>query len=400
MPDSSVHRHITECALHLAPLDGGNEGLVREYCTYPDDYFSNAEEIAPYMFFLDGVQFHYLPDTPYAPLYRYWDAAGGGLRRTVPFVNENFRHAKAGFTYYLEQILRCFRLGQPEEGKKYLGCLLHMLEDSTFGVHALEGPGGTDLFALDRMLGVPGFSSNTLAKLDCRDLAAPQYAPYILGNSCGECVMRLYAAYCRAVSDSRQCCFRFILNVLEGRGAESVPLVSRMFENSVKLCADVIATVRHLFREEPPVSTSCMLTELEPHVFPVGGFGSYRFRSFERNKAYAQDGAELPLETAGERFACGISFGSHFEGKLLYWIAPEVFRSFSCAAGFHPAVPVNGELLLELVNDGSVIETFRLSAEQPACHMQLDAPCGEFGFRFRSSPAAGIIVIGDPLLDL
>ena len=153
MPDSSVHRHITECALHLAPLEGGNEGLVGEYCTYPDAYFSDPEKLAPYMFFLDGVQFHYLPDTPYAPLYRYWDAAGC-VHRTVPFVNENFRHAKAGFTYYLEQILRCFRLGQPEEGKKYLGCLLHMLEDSTFGVHALEGPGGTDLFALDRMLGL------------------------------------------------------------------------------------------------------------------------------------------------------------------------------------------------------------------------------------------------------
>ena len=396
MPDSSIHRHITECALRLAPLDGSNAELVREYCTYPDIYFSDPEKFAPYMFFLDGVQFHYLPDTPYVPLYRYWDAAGGTMHRTVPFVNENFRHAKAGFTHYLEQIVRCFRHGQQEEGKKYLGCLLHMLEDSTFGIHALEGPGGTDIFALDRMIGIPGFSLDALAKSDCRDLLPVQYSPHILGNSCGECVMRLYAAYCFAVADSRQCCFRIIANSRQGGGEDDKPrLVRRMFENAVRLCADVIATVSHLSREEPPVSTSCLLTELEPLVFPLGG--AYRFRSFERNRAYSPDGKELPLEIDGERFENGISFGSHFEGKLLYWIAPHVFRSFSCQAGFHSAVPVKDELILELVNNGESVRTFKLSAEQPACHVRLDEPGGEFGFRFRSSPAAGVVVIGDPV---
>ena len=400
MPDSRTHSALTRAALALQTAEtGNNENLIRDYSSWPDFYFSDrGKELRPYIFFLDGIQFHYPPDTPYNDLYRYWDIGENDFHRSRPFINENFRHVSAGFRFYIENIVRNFRQNDLDEGKKYLGCLLHMLEDSCFGLHALEGAGGADAFVLDRLTDDPVQPSMIIAKIKYRDdFPKLEYVPHSLGNSPDEMVMRLYAAYCAASADSRKCGFRYILNTLENRAEQNPEQEYRMYANAVKLCADVIHTVFQLGRGMILPSGPCRLEELEPYQFPFGGFGGYRFRSFERNKAYAQDGAELPLETAGERFACGISFGSHFEGKLLYWIAPEVFRSFSCAAGFHPAVPVNGELHLELVNDGSVIETFRLSAEHPSCHVHLDAPCGEFGFRFRSAPSAGIVVIGDPL---
>ena len=35
------------------------------------------------MFFLDGVQFHYPPDTPYNALYRYWKHGKKGYAGAV-----------------------------------------------------------------------------------------------------------------------------------------------------------------------------------------------------------------------------------------------------------------------------------------------------------------------------
>ena len=52
---------------------------------------------------------------------------------------------------------------------KYLGVLLHVLQDACFGIHALEGPGGSDLFFFDR-LRIGDFSpAEVLARLDCSD---------------------------------------------------------------------------------------------------------------------------------------------------------------------------------------------------------------------------------------
>ena len=140
MPDSKVHSALTRAALALQTADtGDNEKLISEYSSWPDLYFSDRwKELEPYMFFLDGIQFHYPPDTPYNELYRYWDMdENSNFHRSRPAVNENFRHVTAGFRFYLDHILEHFARHEIEEGKKYLGCLIHMLQDSTFGLHAL-----------------------------------------------------------------------------------------------------------------------------------------------------------------------------------------------------------------------------------------------------------------------
>lgn len=403
MPDSATHCRLTESALALIPFEtGDNAGLIRDYCNYPDLYLSEPEKLAPYTFFRDGIQFHYLPDTPCNELYRYWSAdPEHGIHRSRPFINENFLHACAGFGHYISETVRRFRHGDREEGKKYLGVLLHVLEDSAFGLHALEGPGGTDVFALNRLMESPLLPLEFLTEILCPDLEPPPYVARSLGNSVDEAVMRLYAAYCRAAGDSRKCCFSFVMNCLRNQREGNPPLIRRMFDNAVCLCADVIATVYLLAAgtETPP--RSCLLSDLEPYRFPVGGFGAYRFRFWETDRAYGSDGAALPLKLEGEHGECvfshGLSFGTHYHGDLCYRIASGVFRSFACTVGLHPASPAQGWISLDIINRGAVAESFQIGPERRSRAVCVNAPSGDFGFRFRSLPGNGIVVVGDPV---
>ncbi len=400
MPDSQTHQYLTKTALSLVPSATGCEALIREYCLYPDEHFSRPEALAPYFFSTEGIQFHYLPDTPYNELYRYWEVGPEGrLRRVKSYRNPNFQHAKNGFSHYLANAVGFLRRGEAEEGKKFLGCLLHMLEDSAFGIHSLEGPGGFDLFALDRLADSPR-PTDILKKLTCEGLPAPDYRPRLLGESVGETVMRLYAAYVRTVSDSRKCCFQIVMNALNRKEEENPPPVQRMFENTVKLCADAIATVFALAEGNAHAERIRSLTELEPYEFPLGGFGPYSLRTHQIDFAYDAKGDKIPLKGIGKNgpveFRHGISFGAHFEGNLLYWIAPGTFRGFSCFPGLHPEGAVDGRVRMEIVNDGAVLAEYILSRTEPAVEVTVAGPANDFGFRMRSEKPCGIVVLGNP----
>ena len=399
MPDSRTHSALTRAALALQTAEtGNNENLIKDYSSWPDFYFSDrGKELRPYIFFLDGIQFHYPPDTPYNDLYRYWDIGENDFHRSRPFINENFLHVTAGFRFYIENIVRNFRQNDLDEGKKYLGCLLHMLEDSCFGLHALEGAGGADAFVLDRLTDDPVQPSMIIAKIKYRDdFPKLEYVPHSLGNSPDEMVMRLYAAYCAASADSRKCGFRYILNTLENRAEQNPEQEYRMYANAVKLCADVIHTVFQLGRGMILPSGPCRLEELEPYQFPFGGFGGYRFRSIVRNCAYDRQNAPIPLELDCGRFEHGISFGSHHEGSLRYWIAPGVFREFSGKIGLHSAFPVNGTAELTLFNNGIPADSFTLDGSRRSMELKIPYPENDFGLSFRSSPACGVLVLADP----
>lgn len=402
MPGGTTHSALTRAAIQLQNFDtGDNTGLIREYCSWPDVYFSSRwKELEPYMFFLDGIQFHYPPDTSYNELYRYWNRNEKGLFRSRPFVNENFRHVTAGFSFYIEHAVRHFKQGETEEGKKFLGCLLHMLEDSTFGLHALEGPGGTDAFALDRIMDSPRPITDIVVSLKWRDDFPPlKYEPHSLGNTPGEMVMKLYAAYCKATADSRKCCFRFVMDTLENRMENIFQTETRMYGNAVRLCADAIYTIYQLAEGKIiPSPDGCRLDELEPCEFPVGGFGSYRFRSFVRDSAIDRNGNPIPLELDCGKFEHGISFGTHWEGNLRYRIEPGIFREFTGKIGLHTAFPVDGEVNLAVFNNGSPVEKIRLNESCRSTDIRILQPENDFCFSFDSTPRCGVLVIADPVL--
>lgn len=401
MPDSRTHSALTRAALALQTAEtGNNENLIGDYSSWPDFYFSDrGKELRPYIFFLDGIQFHYPPDTPYNDLYRYWDIGENDFHRSRPFINENFRHVSAGFRFYIENIVRNFRQNDLDEGKKYLGCLLHMLEDSCFGLHALEGAGGADAFVLDRLTDDPVQPSMIIAKIKYRDdFPKLEYVPHSLGNSPDEMVMRLYAAYCAASADSRKCCFRYILNTLENRAEQNPEQEYRMYANAVKLCADVIHTVFQLGRGMILPSGPCRLEELEPYEFPFGGFGGYRFRSFVRNCAFDRENNAVPLELDCGKFEHGLSFGTHADGRLRYFIAPGIYRKFTCRIGLHPISPAGGNAEITWFNAGKAVRTDILDPAVRSLEIGIPEPGKEFGLSFRSDPSCGILVLADPVL--
>ena len=402
MPDKLTHSTITQAALMLHGMEfRDNMKLIEDYSSWPDFYFTERrDEVAPYMFFLEGIQFHYPPDTPYAELYRYWDYGKNGVFHGRPFVNENFRHVTEGFAFYIGKTITHWKNQEWEEGSKYLGCLLHMLEDATFGLHTFEGAHGSDPFVLDRMIDAPLQPSAIMLRLKCpQDFPDFGYSWRSLGNSPEEMVMKLYAAYSAYSSDSRKCSFKYIMNTLDDELEKNPALEKRMYSNAVTICADVIGTLLQLSRgEKVKFDAPCSLTELEPYRFPFGGFGAYRFRSFERNRAFDRENKPIDLELDCGKFEKGLSFGTHDEGDLRYWLAPGTFREFRCKAGLHSAFPVTDKLELSLVNDGNVIDLITLDGSRRSTEICIPKPEKEFGLSFHSSHRCGVVVLGEPEL--
>lgn len=370
MPAGAIHIILTCAALQLCGGFKDTGKLTSEYCLYPDDYFHAPETIGKYMFFTDGIQFHYLPDTPYNELYRYWKAGKSGVpERCMAFRNDNFRHADAGFRFYMNNAVAEWRNGRRDEAYKYLGCLLHMLEDSTFGIHALEGPDGTDIFALNRLAGRDIISQ--LCTLKCPE-ADPGFSgkPECLGGSVEEALPFLYARYVRSVRSSRQAQFRTAVELMNGTPEDRVSpeTALTMRRNAVLLCADVLTTVRAIAEETAVSPRQFRLSELEPFEFPLGG--GMHFGSFE---IHGPD----------------IVFGVHYSGRLMYMLPPGSDRFESEIRLDGGTVPVK----IKVVNGGKVCDEFELSPEKPARHISVDKPSGKFGFEFSALKPSGRLIL-------
>lgn len=406
MPSGETHSRITACALQKCPLAyGDNDALIREYCTYPDDFYGpKRNEIMPYSFFMDGIQFHYPPHIPYEETYRYWNADEEcRLFHSHKFVNSNFEFMIRGIKFYFSNALYSLNgaggFNRPEfnlrdEAMKYLGCLLHTLEDAMFGLHALEGPGGSDAFVLDRMADEEDFPvrpSYLAARLTSEGCVDTPYKPHCLGRNVDEASMRLYSEYVARVADSRKCMFKYIMHANDA--AVCSRMAQRMFDNAVQICADVIQTVFSIAKGEDCTPPEVPLTDLEPHVFPFGGFRPYRYTAFERNFAVGKDDRKCPLRLTfadGIReFSHGISFGTHAEGDLLFWIAPGSFDSCTLYLGFHSDLHF-GTANIDIINDGNVVDSFVLDGYAREINIK---PMNEFGLHFNSDTTAGCICI-------
>ena len=247
MPATAQHRRMTANALNLVPeLPGPRSRLTEEFCLYPDQALNAPEEFTRYCRLPSGEWFHYLPDVSYAELYRYHTVdCAGHIRRARAFRNGNYDFALPGFLHLLRQSATLLGDGKEEEAMKYLGVLLHVLQDACFGIHALEGPGGSDLFFFDR-LRIGDFSpAEVLARLNCSDFPFFSAAPRMLGTSVPEAALRLYSHYCRTARAARRSCMEILLAHWNGKSENTASCLS-MYRNAVLLCADVLKTVSEL----------------------------------------------------------------------------------------------------------------------------------------------------------
>jgi hypothetical protein len=386
------HTWITEAAVELLPewqkeiIAPEKENLCKEYCKYPDKYYgvSNGEheKAKPYHFETDGIQFHYIPDTPIVEKYRYWIVDNGKLKLPDQPENLNWKHAKNGFEYYLKKSINSLKGNKLKDALSFAGCLIHMLEDSTFSLHSLEGPYGTDLFVLDRLFDCGDDPSrlpnNLMASETPRDaLNAPNHKPELLGNSIDEAVFILYSRYVNATLSGRKLTFKIIQKKFEG--IESPDLYNEMFRNSVILTADVLYTIFCLASERREKLPYLYLSDIEPVERPWG-LGFYRFITLLKNKALNPHGQITPLKLiidgAPKEYQKGISFGSHAEFSFVYEIPAGIYKSLDLDLGLQAEFVNDGEIRIQILNNGNSVFDQTFDKATPSATARIDAPSG------------------------
>lgn len=369
MPGKIIHQTITAQALASCKITDAC-ALAQDYCCYPDFYFEERrEEAVPYMFFYEGIQFHYPPHTPVEEFYRYWDNKDGRNILLSTRNNDNIRHVEAGFRYYLNKTVALLKENNRDEAWKYLGCLLHFLEDSTFGLHTLEGADGTDIFVLDRL------SGKNVTKELCKVELPPEcfsqtVEPEIISDNIEEMVSLLYARYVRDSAAGRQALFDQAASLLFGVSQRDLNENTRMmFSSALSLAADVIATVVAIAENTAPHTVERKLVCFSPYHYPIGGSGGFGLRKFEE-----KDGV--------------ITFGTNGSAKLFYNIPENIYSRFSATVYGNDI----RQLTLHSVNNGSVIQTIELEKNCETL-IEITAPGGTVGFEISSNDPSGKIEI-------
>ena len=370
MPGWIFHQTLTAQALTSNQIFDADE-LINNYCCYPDYYYDDrSAEVKPYMFFYDGIQFHYPPHTPVEEFYRYWDRDEKGNYPFNHYENENITHVEAGFRFYLEKVISLLNAGTKEEAWKYLGCLLHFLEDATFGVHALEGADGTDLFVLDRLSGTD--TAKFLCSIELpEELKSVTVKPEIISAQTDELVSLLYSRYAKDSAFSRKLLFDMAVGHIYGTSHRSFDEnVRLMFMTALQLTADAVASIMAIVSDRKCESNLRDLTDFTPFHYPIGGSG-FILRKYEE---------------AGNT----VTFGVNSSASLLYRIPENVYDTFT--------VQVSGidikHVTLQVINRNEVVQTLEMESGKEF-QLNISSPGGIFGFRISSSCISGQIRFSD-----
>jgi hypothetical protein len=406
MPSSAHHRLLTQEALRPLPAwmrdalgTAAERRLVEECCLYPDRYFDIHGEghrrAAAYALLIDGIQFHYLPNTPIEGEYKFWRVVPGQagvqprLERVVVEPNQNWRHAGIGFAHYFEKAANSLRSGRTEEAIGFLGTLLHVLEDASTFLHSLEGPDGVDVFALDRLMTPP---DEDLGRLPTSLLDAPGgrcemegYRPALLGASPAEAAFRLYTAYAETVIRNRKRLIPLLLRLWEGDAAGAERLRALVLTDSARLASDAAFTVFSLAwerfeAEDMERLRRVHLSDLKPVREPRGLSVPYRFVTMQRDACLDDSRRRRPLALMldGRRvtFEKGLGTGCHFDYTLAWDIPAGVYGRFCCAVGLYPDLSRDGDFVAEVRSAGATVRRVRIHDGHPAERIECPAHRG------------------------
>lgn len=135
-PFEGGHRIITWAALQALPAwqrptwAPHAYALADEYSLYGDTYYTNKQELGPYVEMPDGT----------APV-----CAVGVLREKRHYAHEVdywespfYDRTQAVLTYYLERIVGALREGKPQDAARFAGSAAHYIEDSGVPAHAAD----------------------------------------------------------------------------------------------------------------------------------------------------------------------------------------------------------------------------------------------------------------------
>ena len=381
----------------------------------------DSERAAPYHFETDGLQFHHLPDTPIAPLYRHYsvEAATRQLRLTQPYTNPNWTHASRGMTHYVRRCVESFRAGNIKDGCAFLGWLFHVLQDSGFGPHSLEGPDGTDCFVLQRL-----FPENEDPRLDpltiLEDVPPPpppsdtrEYVPRLLGFTAEEATLHLYTRYAAMAAATRRGCHQIVTHAHEGRTDRNTPIFHAMYKRCAYLCADVLYTILCVATRRCETDTAALLrvtlSDLEPIQRPWLVSPPYGHHAMVRDGSLDNGGRRLPLQLflsdtgLPVTYRKGLGLGAQHAYSLSYELPRGLYAALDSALGLHAKTCRQGEARLTLLIDGAPAYTALFNKDKPAERLHIPHPGGRLELRVEVANSAQAahthIVWADPILE-
>ena len=428
---SSEHGLLTERAVRLLPdwqkalFSRHQQALIRDYCLLPDRYWDMTgdghAQAAPYAFATDDITFHYLPDTPVAPLYRYWrpdPEARCMLPLDSAYDNPNWRHARDGFVHYLGRAIDAWKAESIQEATACLGWLLHVLQDYGFGIHSLEGPYGTDAFFLHRVLPDARTPDMEVDAILGNPVPPPSpakmrdYIPRCLGLGPGEIALHLYKRYVDTTLRARTHCFEIVTNARRGEAGANGPLWEDMYRTIIYLCADVMFTVIGNATGRLQIGMDGLrkvsLTDLEPVQRPVLTSKPYWAKGMLINQAVDPGQRRVPLQllfegsTRATAFNRGFALGGHDHCSIAFEVPAGVYAAFDGAVGLHTHYHrlVTAHLRLTVGDETVVDGTF--DARHSGERFHVENPSGPIVFTIETTPGLAAdnaqVIWADPML--
>ena len=376
---------------------GEEARLISDYCRYGDLYWDadRHDEVAPYVLLVDGVPFHYAPANELD--YDNWRMVEQQGRWTIAHTrekpNRNWAFVKQGLEYYLDKVPRVLARGDLTEAGKWLGVLVHYVEDAGHRLHALEGADGLDAFALDRLVAPPEetpFRTATIAldemKNDGGDIRP--YAPRLLGASVGEVAFRLYSACYEVTRRNRLRHLPVVQAIYAGRRDQAAQLLREMDEEVARLVCDCIHTVTCMGKatfapEQLDDLRVVRLETLYPLNRPCIAGGPYRFTPMVRGACLGADRAPVPLtlitpDGTTRTFEHGWGSGSHFEMVLAYDLPERVYETLAMTIGLHDPLGRRGRAHIAVeLDDGTLFQT-ELDGDRPSADVHVDVSSGGY----------------------
>ena len=335
------HSAITRAAVSVLPqwmrdrLGSEAQRLARTYCAYPDHYWGDAEkreQIGPYTYFIDGVQFH------------YFDHLDGDPARVCSVLQQ-------GATYYFEQARDCWHRGDVAGAVKFLGVLAHAIQDQGCPLHAMEGPNAKTGWILLKELIQPvvgEFETNAamlMGTCRCTGVTIDGYRPRLLGTTPAEAAFHLHERYWSILNTTRSRVVPFLQATVAGDTDRADELGLQMGRQCARVTADILYTGLCMGDQRFPDSQVAPLgrvdlASLTPVAVPKVLSPPYRFMALVRGASLDMDRRRVPLRLRDANghvatYDRGLGTGCHSRYTIAYRIPAGVYDRLTVVAGLH-----------------------------------------------------------------
>jgi len=227
------HQRMTKSAINLLPewektlLGITGDSLIEKYCMYPD-WYRNALR--------DGRKKE-------AKLYEKYV--------NLPLLQDLKKWHKnndndSEICYYIiatlmSKAISHLQSGDKMEAAKYMGPLVHFIEDNASPVHVIDNKLLAQL--LPKPEDVESFPLHRTAEEPTFPIEIPEYHPVLLGNNIDEAAVAVYPRFREIRILSRATCIAVVNGLHEGNREKADKGRAQAAITAVKLVADIIHTI-------------------------------------------------------------------------------------------------------------------------------------------------------------